>query len=54
MCGATGDVAHTRKYCPRNPLTQGKPEEKGFPPGMIPKDVHVGVLKQLQDAKLAP
>ncbi|KAK4300046.1 hypothetical protein Pmani_027724 [Petrolisthes manimaculis] len=35
LCSATGDNAHTLKYCPRNTVTQGDPISAGLPPGKV-------------------
>ncbi|KAF2362445.1 Zinc finger nanos-type, partial [Trinorchestia longiramus] len=48
LCGARGPAAHTRKYCPYNPLTRGEPERLGFPPGMMPVDVLNNTLVKLR------
>ncbi|XP_071537705.1 uncharacterized protein [Panulirus ornatus] len=35
LCSATGDAAHTLKYCPRNTVTHGDPISAGLPPGKV-------------------
>ncbi|XP_076053271.1 uncharacterized protein LOC143032414 [Oratosquilla oratoria] len=35
LCGASGDTAHTLKYCPRNVITKGDPISAGLPPGKV-------------------
>lgn len=35
LCNATGDSAHTLKYCPRNTVTRGDPISAGLPPGKV-------------------
>ncbi|XP_063603283.1 uncharacterized protein LOC134779208 [Penaeus indicus] len=35
LCNATGDSAHTLKYCPRNTVTHGDPISAGLPPGKV-------------------
>lgn len=35
LCNATGDSAHTIKYCPRNCVTHGDPISAGLPPGKV-------------------
>ncbi|KAG7170670.1 uncharacterized protein LOC121864194 [Homarus americanus] len=35
LCNATGDFAHTLKYCPRNTVTHGDPISAGLPPGKV-------------------
>lgn len=47
LCGESGYKAHTRKFCSMNPLTFGRPQEEGFLPGMLPKDIAETALKTL-------
>ncbi|KAK7066864.1 Nanos [Halocaridina rubra] len=35
LCKATGDYAHTLKYCPCNSITKGDPINAGLPPGKV-------------------